>query len=201
MSGMGMGSGQEWGRAFSSASDPDKFFVVCAAIDNEAEVSLAQLAQQKAQDQQVKTLAEHVQKDHQQAEQKLQQTAQALGIQLPQGQTSLPEAKQREKQVFESLSGKEFDQQYISHMRAAHAKAVNEYQDVAQLAKNQQVKDYARDTLPKIQEHYSQIQQSATALGLPSSAEAQPAGARFQGGSGNTSDMRQPAPGSPAENK
>jgi hypothetical protein len=55
------------------------------------------------------------------------------------------------------------------------------YSDEAQLAKDPHIKDYAAKNLPTLKQHYQQAQQTATALGLPNSAEAQPAGARMQG--------------------
>ena len=182
------GSGSDLRAAFDSANDPDKFFLVCAAIDNQAEMQLAQLAEQKAQDPQVKQIAQRMAQDHQQAQNQLQTAAQESGVQLPH---SLPMIKQQEMKMFQSLNGKEFDQQFISHMRAAHAKAVSEYQDVAQLAKNDHIKTYASKTLPTLQEHYQQVQQTATALGLPNTSEAQPAGARMPGENSSPGRMNQ----------
>ena len=179
----GQGSERDIQAAIQSANDPDKLFLVCAAIDNQCEIQLAQLAQTKAQDQKVKDIAQKMVQDHQQAEQQLRQAAQESGVTLPSG---LPMIKQQGLKVFQSLSGRDFDQQFISHMRAAHAKAVNEYQDVAQLAKNDQIKQFASKTLPTLQQHFQDVQQEATALGLPSGMEAQPAGARMPGSSGGT---------------
>jgi len=182
------GSEQDLRPALQSASDPDKLFLVCAAIDNQCEMQMAQLAQQKAQDPQVKQFAQRMMQDHQQAQQQLQTAAQESGVQLPR---SIPAIKQQEMKVFQSLNGKEFDQHFISKMRAAHAKAVSEYQDVAQLAKEDHIKQYASKTLPTLQEHYQQVQQTATALGLPNTSEAQPAGARLGGeSSGSSSGMK-----------
>ena len=165
-------------QALTSANDPDKLFLVCAAIDNNAEMQLGQLAQTKATDPQVKQIAQRMMQDHQQAQRDLQEAAQQAGVQLPRSVTA---TKQQEMRVLQSLSGKDFDQQYIAKMQAGHAKAVNEYQATAQLAKNDQVKAYASKTLPTLQQHYQQVQQTATALGLPNAAEAQPAGARMGG--------------------
>jgi putative membrane protein len=182
------GMGGDLREALDAANDPDKFFLVCAAIDNQAEIQLAQLAEQRAQDPQVKQIAQQVQKDHEQAQNDLRTTAQQASVTIP---TSMPMIKQKEMKMFQSLNGKEFDQQYISHMRACHARAVSEYQDVAQLAKNDQVKSYASKTLPSLQKHYQQVQQAATALGLPNTNEAQPAGARMSGESGSSGSINQ----------
>jgi len=179
----GQGSDQDIHAAIQSANDPDKLFLVCAAIDNQCEMQFAEIAQNKAQDQKVKDFARKMLQDHQQADRQLREAAQESGVTLPRG---LPMIKQHELKVFQSLNGKDFDQQFISKMRAAHAKAVNEYQDVAQLAKNDQIKQFASKTLPTLQQHYQDAQQTATALGLSSGMEAQPAGARMPGSSGGT---------------
>src|SRR5687768_5814025 len=54
----------------------DRLFVLNAAVGNQFEMALAQMAQQKAQDQAVKQLAQRIMQDHQQAAQQLQQVAQ-----------------------------------------------------------------------------------------------------------------------------
>jgi putative membrane protein len=169
-------------QALQAANDPDKLYVVMSAIDNQCEIQLGQLALKNSQDDQVKQIAQKMIDDHQKAQQQLQQVAQQIGVQLPQ---SAPMTKMAEMKVFESLNGKPFDQMYVSHLRAAHAKCVSETTDVAQLAKNDQVKQYAAQQLPILQEHSQRLQQAAVALGLPSSAEAQTAGAHI----GGTSDQ------------
>jgi len=118
---------------------------------------------------------------------------QGAGWQLAKG---LPSFHQQQLRIFQSLSGRDFDQRYISHLKACHAAAVSMYSDEAQLAKNQQIKDYAAKTLPTIQEHSQHIQQAAVALGLPSGMEAQPAGARMRGST--DTNINSPAtPGTP----
>jgi predicted outer membrane protein len=166
------------------AQDPntacDKLFVLKAACGNQFEVQLGQQAQQKAQSQQVKDIAQKIVQDHQQALEKLQPIAQQLGVQLPQG---LGEMKQTEIQILTSLPADQFEKQYICMMQANHAMVVTAFQGIAQLAKNEQVKQYAQDCLPKLQEHAQSIEQCAVALGLPASNynQAQPAGGRIQG--------------------
>jgi putative membrane protein len=165
-------------QALQAATDPDKLYVVMSAIDNQCEIQLGQLALKNSQDDQVKQIAQKMIDDHTKAQQQLQQVAQQIGVQLPQ---IAPMTGQAVMKVFESLNGKPFDQMYVSHLRAAHAKCVSETTDVAQLAKNDQVKQYAQQQLPILQEHYQHLQQAAVALGLPSSTEAQTAGARIGG--------------------
>jgi len=175
---MAQGTDQEMQQALSQANDPDRLFALCASMENQFEVQLGQIAQQKSQDQKVKDIAQKVVQDHQAANQQLQTATQGAGWQTAKGLTPF---HQQVLKVFQSLNGRDFDQQYISHLKTCHAAAISAYSDEAQLAKNQQIKDYAAKTLPTIQEHSQHIQQAAVALGLPSGMEAQPAGARMRG--------------------
>ncbi len=163
-------------QALQAANDPDKLYIVMASIDNQSEIQLGQLALKNSQDDQVKQIAQKMIDDHQKAQQQLQPIAQQIGVQLPQAGTMTGLVQMK---VLEALNGKQFDQQYVSHLRAAHAKCVSETTDVAQLAQNDQVKQYAQQQLPILQEHSQRLQQAAVALGLPSSSEAQTAGARI----------------------
>src|SRR3954468_22207709 len=66
----------------SSTSRGARSFIKEASQGNQSEIALAQLAQQKAQNSEVKDLAQMIQKDHQQAQEKLQTIAQAHGVTL-----------------------------------------------------------------------------------------------------------------------
>jgi len=156
----------------------DRLFVLNTAIGNQFEISFAQLTQQKSQDQSVKQLAQHILQDHQQAAQQLQQVAQKLQLDLPQG---LPSMKQQELQIIGGMDSKMFDQKFVACMDELHAKDVTCFRNTAQTAQSPDVKQFASQTLPKLQQHWQMTKQTATAVGLPSDNEAQPAGSRIQG--------------------
>src|SRR5205807_476947 len=113
------------------------------------------------------------------ANQRLQQTAQKVGLQIPQG--SLPPMKQQELQIYQSLDGQQFDQQFVSCMKAAHAHDICKFDDVSRVAQNDDVKKFARETLPALQQHGQMIEQTATAVGLGSGYDAIQAGAKMGG--------------------
>src|SRR6266700_8006286 len=71
----------------------DTKFIQNAAQGNLTQMELGKLAAQKSQNDQVKQFAEHLQTDHQSANQKLQPIAQSQGVQIPQ---SLDSRHQRE---------------------------------------------------------------------------------------------------------
>jgi len=156
---------QDTMQAIRSADNPDKLFLVEVALGSQAEMQLAQLAQQKSQDQQVKRIAQRIQQDHTQLLQQLQTVAQAENVTLPK---SLPAIHQQEARVLQSLDGKQFDQCFLSAMRCMHAKDVSKFQDVSQIAQSQQVKQFAAQQLPILTAHRAEVDRAAVAMGLPS---------------------------------
>ena len=164
----------------------DKLFVLHAGLGNQYEMALAQQAQQKAQNPQVKQLAQRILQDHQQASQQLMQVAQKLQVELPQG---LPSMKQQELQIIGQLDSQVFDQKFVCKMDELHAHDVAAFRNASQIAQSPDVKQFASQTLPKLQQHHQLVQQTGSAVGL-SGMDAQPAGGRIQGitpGSGSDS--------------
>lgn len=109
---MGPGSGQ----ADRGQGNLQKF-AEQAAISNMAEIQLGQLAQQKAQDPEVKQFAQMMVDQHTQAQNQLQQAASTSGISLP---TSLDSKHQKIQDKLSNLSGPDFDKEYMKVMVAAH---------------------------------------------------------------------------------
>jgi hypothetical protein len=67
-------------------------------------------------------------------------------------------------------------------MKALHLADVSSFADKAQTAKNQDVKQFASQELPTLQQHQRQVISLASAQGLPNTiGEAQTAGARMRG--------------------
>jgi len=89
--------------------------------------------------------------------------------------------KQQELQIIGGMDSKMFDQKFVSSMDEHHAKDVTCFRNTAQTAQSPDVKQFASQTLPKLQEHWQLTKRTATAVGLPSEMEAQPAGGRIEG--------------------
>ena len=73
--------------AGSSLSHEASSFLKEASEGNQGEIALAELAQQKSQNPEIKQLAELIQNDHQQSQEKLQTLARTHGVTLNQGLT------------------------------------------------------------------------------------------------------------------
>lgn len=109
------GAGGQMGRE-NSQSDLQKF-VEKAAISNMAEIQLGQLAQQKAQNPEVKQFAQMMVDEHTKAQTELQQAASAAGVAVP---SSLDEKHQKINDKLSNLNGADFDRQYVKVMVDAH---------------------------------------------------------------------------------
>lgn len=160
----------------------DKLFVLNAALESQAESVYSQQAAQKSQNQQVKQIAQREIQDHQQINQQLQQVSQQLQMQVPQG---LPAMKVEEIDIMSSLPSEQLDRCYIAHLNAVHAKQVAAFRAESQIAQNQQVKQFASQVLPTLQQHHRELMQAGMQMGiLGQGGEAQPAGSEIRG-SGN----------------
>jgi putative membrane protein len=159
----------------AKASEVDKCFVEGAAVQNMFEVKLSEAAVQQASDEQVKKFAQQMIDDHKKASDQNKQVADKIGAQIA---SDLPPMKQRKIDAIKSQQGKDFDQAYLSCMKAAHLHDVSEFADQAQISKNHDVKQFAQQLLPTLQQHQQQVISLAIAQGLPNPGnQAQPAGA------------------------
>jgi len=180
---------REWAKDPQTACD--KLFVLGTAVDGMWEVRLSQQAEQKTQNPKIKELAQKMIQDHQQLNQKLEQVAQGLGVRVPQ---ALPRLKQEELQIFAALPEQDYDKAYIAQLHIGHAKAIAAFHAASELAKNEQVKQFAAANLPTLKEHLRMVKEEAVVLGIARDTdEAQPAGAHIPANTG-ARDASTPAP-------
>jgi putative membrane protein len=136
--------------AEEQVSSRDAKFLRKAAEGNSAEIQMGQMVAQRTQDQQVRNFAEKIVRDHTQANQQLQQIAQAKGIDLPQNPAK---SDQRTITRLENLSGPQLDREAIDHWVKDHKKDIKEYNSEAKRARDPQVKQFAISTLPTLRDH------------------------------------------------
>jgi putative membrane protein len=134
----------------STVSSSDKKFMEKAAKDGMAEVKLGQLAAQKASAPEVKQFGQRMVDDHSKANDQLKQIASNKGVTLP---TELDKSAQKEHDKLSKLSGAEFDREYMNHMVSDHKKAISEFKNEANKAKDADLKQFASSTLPILEEH------------------------------------------------
>jgi putative membrane protein len=183
-----------------------KQFAMKAAEGGMLEVKLAQLAQQKSQSQEVKQLAQQLEQDHNMANQQLMQVAKQKNINLP---TDLKGECKETYEAFQQLSGKDFDNAYLLFNVKDHLKDIMMFQKEAQNGTDQEIKQWAMQTLPKLRQHAQHIGTVAQANGFPvetiaagkmGEEGARTAGSR-QEGTGGTSGSRTGTGGTEPEKK
>jgi putative membrane protein len=128
----------------------DKKFVKQAAEGGMKEVSLGQLAKEKATNDQVKKFGQHMVEDHTKANQELMKIAKSKNIDLP-AKTESKDTKGMDK--LRDLSGAQFDRQYMQEMVKDHEKTVKLFEQEAKEGKDPDLKAFAEKTLPTLREH------------------------------------------------
>lgn len=136
----------------------DRDFVKKAAQGNLAEVELGKLATEKASSDEVKKFGQRMIDDHSKANDQLKQVVSKAGVTVP---DKLSPKDQATKDRLSKLSGEQFDAAYMRDMVKDHTKDVAEFRRESQSAKNDEVKNFAAQTLPTLQDHLQQAKSIA----------------------------------------
>jgi putative membrane protein len=152
---MGNAQGSEQTGTASSRMD-DKSFMKKAAEGGLAEVQLGQLAQQNGQSQQVKDFGKRMVDDHTKANDQLKQVASQKGVTLP---TSPNAHDQAEYNRLSKMQGDSFDKAYSKMMVTDHKKDVSEFKREANSGSDPDVKSFASQTLPTLEDHLKMAEQ------------------------------------------
>jgi putative membrane protein len=137
-------------------SGADRRFIDKATIGGMTEIQAGQLAATQAGSDPVKQIGQHMATDHQDADSKLKAIADADGIQRPAGPDA---AGSKQLAVLQKLHGQKFDQQYVKDEITAHKQTIALFKTEAASGKNAQLKQFAADTLPTLQQHLDAFQQ------------------------------------------
>jgi len=139
----------------------DKLFVRQAAIGNQAEVELGQLAQKKATTQPVRDFAQHMVKDHSTSGDQLRKLGRGVNAQIPK---DVDPEHQAVRAKLEKASGKDFDVDYMGAMIMDHQRTVNLLQWLITNGQNEPLKKYAIATLPDVTKHLEMAKQQYAML-------------------------------------
>jgi len=110
-------------------SNSDQSFLQDAIKGNRAEVTLGKMVAAKTKDPNVKQFAQMMVKDHTVALSQLQQLAQQKNITVPEG---IPDDAQQLQTKLQSVTGKQFDKDYMDAMVQDHQKDVQDFKDASQ---------------------------------------------------------------------
>jgi putative membrane protein len=145
----------------------DQTFMKEAAIGGMEEVELGNLAKQKASSNDVKQFGERMATDHGKADEDLKKIAQQKSIQLP---TALDAKHKATVDRLSKLSGDAFDKAYMKEMLSDHKHDVAAFKKESTSAKDADVKQFASNTLPTLEDHLKLAQDTASKVGVSATA-------------------------------
>lgn len=140
----------------------DSAFIQKAASGGLLEVRLGKMAQQKAQNPAVKQFGRRMVTDHSKANQQLAAAARQVGVQPP---TKLAPQHQEEVKQLSGKSGKDFDRAYMDLMVKDHIEDIREFQQEASSGSAPAIKQFASQTLPTLEQHFTLAKQVAVQVG------------------------------------
>lgn len=144
-----------------SLSRQDRNFAEEAMAGSAMEVQLGTMAAERGQNQAVKTFGQRMVTDHGQANQQLSQIAGNLGITAPK---ELPREQRRTVDKLSKLQGAEFDRAYTAAMVDDHKKDLRAFQKQAEKGENAELKSFAQQTVPTLQQHLTLAQDAEAAV-------------------------------------
>ncbi len=132
----------------------DTAFELRAAQFSSAEIRLGELAARKAVDLNVKALGRQIADDQTKARDQLQSIAHRENMTLP----NIPDASDESAyQRLSQLSGVAFDRTYLSTVSKDHERDSKDFQKEVRRGKNEDIKNFALQTLPLIEERMEKI--------------------------------------------
>jgi putative membrane protein len=160
-------TGASTAKASAGTTMVDSKFIKEAAEGGMAEVALGQLAVEKASSSDVKKFGQRMVDDHSKANDELKQLASQKNVDLPQDLSAKDKAT---KATLEKLSGEQFDQAYMKDMVKDHKKDVSDFRRENRAAQDPDVKKFAAQTLPTLEDHLKQAESIAPPVTAPASA-------------------------------
>jgi putative membrane protein len=133
----------------------DRAFVLKASIGGMAEIQSGQLAQTQAKSDAVKSFGQQMVTDHGEAGQKLKAIADADGISSP---TDLDSTEKKQQAALAKLQGSAFDKRYVQEQLTAHKQTVALFRKEARSGVDLQLKQFASETLPTLEQHLNEIE-------------------------------------------
>jgi putative membrane protein len=149
-------------RDTSKLTQDDRQFVQHAAQGGMMEVQLGQLAQEKGQSDAVKQLGQTLANDHQQANQRLQQIAQAKQIDVS---TDMGQKHQQQMSKLQNQSGAAFDRAFLQAVIQEHQRDITEFRSQSNQTQDTALRDFTTSTLPTLEQHLQQAREAQQSAG------------------------------------
>lgn len=148
--------------ARDAVPEADRDFMKKAAEAGHAEVQAARLAVSKSTNAQVKKFAQMLIDDHTKANAQLEQIASAKGVKLPTEPSLMHKSKM---QLMKMADGADFDKRFAEDMGVeAHRETIELFREGIANGRDPQVKAFAQQVLPKLEQHLEMAQKMRTQL-------------------------------------
>lgn len=155
--------GSAWADAMKMGQSPypDKQFIENAVAGGREQVELGQLAADKGTDPNVRDFGMQMARDHSKANDELNRILAEQGIteEVPTAKTT------RTAEHLQSLSGTDFDRSYMRQAVKDHKKDIAAFKKEAADGKNPEIRDWAEQTLPALEQHLKMAEQTQSTLG------------------------------------
>jgi putative membrane protein len=145
-------------------------FVKTVAISDMFEIQSGQLADEKAESDDVQSFGKQMTDDHTETSDDLKELIEdeEIKVELP---SKLDDEHQAKLDKLKGLSGNQFDKEYVRMQIDAHQKAVALFESYAAAGENDDLKKWVGDTLPTLKEHLEEAQNLKTAVDQTAQAE------------------------------
>jgi len=174
----------------------EQAFIKEAATGGLMEVELGKLAAEKASSAEVKQFGQRMVDDHGKANQQLSTIAQQKNVQVP---TELTGKAKSDYDRLSKLSGEQFDRAYMQLMVRDHRKDVGDFRKQSTSAKDADVKSFASQTLPTLEEHLKLAEQTQSSLSNARATSGKSGTTSTPSGTGGTERKGTGAPPSPPQ--
>jgi putative membrane protein len=143
--------------AAPAGTNMTRSFIQNATIGNGFEIMASRLALQKSRNPEVRDFAQRMINDHSQADQDLRETIMHSRFSMTRMPNNLDAKHRKILSRLERANGYDFDQKYIKAQVDAHKSAVALFANYARNGSNPDIREFARDTLPTLQEHNAHV--------------------------------------------
>lgn len=141
--------------AVAAVAEGDRTFAEKAASAGLAEVAITKHTMDKAASTEVKSLAEHLYKDHSKANDELKTIAASKGIPLP----AAPQGeKKAEVDQLTALTGTDLDRTVLPKLATSHRESIKLFEREASEGSDAELKAFASKTLPTLREHLKMVE-------------------------------------------
>ncbi len=150
----------------STLSHKAKEFLKDAAESDQAEIAMANVAEGKSQNTQVKDLAQTLRAAHEKNYQAVQALAQAHDVKID---TRPDMMDKHAANRLQNASDANFDKEYTKMMLKDHVKCIKRFDKAVADVREMDIEEYAQDTLPKLRNHLRRSEDAARAVGVEES--------------------------------